>query len=72
MERIQTVLTFLIGGASGLIGSWSTLQLLLAAWNMMRKNQRKVEEAKEHMEHIVLGICIAVAGAAIVTWLMSA
>lgn len=72
MDRIQTVLTFLIGGASGLIGSWATLQLLLAAWNMMRKNQRKVEEAKEHMEHIVLGICIAVAGAAIVTWLMSA
>ena len=50
----------------------ATLQLLLAAWNMMRKNQRKVEEAKEHMEHIVLGICIAVAGAAIVSWLMSA
>lgn len=72
MERIQTVLTFLIGGASGLIGSWATLQLLLAAWNMMRKNQRKVEEAKEHMEHIVLGLCVAVAGAAIVTWLMSA
>ena len=72
MERIQTVLTFLIGGASGLIGSWATLQLLLAAWNMMRKNQRKVEEAKEHIEHIVLGICIAVAGAAIVSWLMSA
>lgn len=72
MERIQTVLTFLIGGASGLIGSWATLQLLLAAWNMMRKNQRKVEEAKEHMEHIVLGICVSVAGAAIVTWLMSA
>lgn len=72
MDRIQTVLTFLIGGASGLIGSWATLQLLLAAWNMMRKNQRKVDEAKEHMEHIVLGICIAVAGAAIVSWLMSA
>ena len=72
MERIQTFLTCLCGGASGLIGSWATLQLLLAAWNMMRKNQRKVEEAKEHMEHIVLGICVAVAGAAIVTWLMSA
>lgn len=72
MDRIQTVLTFLIGGVSGLIGSWATLQLLMAAWNLMRKNQRKVEEAKEHMEHIVLAICIAVAGAAIVTWLMSA
>ncbi|EGO2749694.1 hypothetical protein IDE42_002533 [Enterococcus faecalis] len=72
MERIQTVLTFLIGGFSGLVGSWATLQLLMAAWNMMRKNQRKVEEAKEHMEHIVFGICIAVAGAAIVSWLMSA
>lgn len=72
MERIQAVLIFIISGVSGLVGSWATLQLLLAAWNMMRKNQRKVEEAKEHMEHIVLGICIAIAGASIVTWLMGA
>ncbi|WP_242366001.1 hypothetical protein [Enterococcus faecalis] len=72
MDRIQTILIFLIGGISGLVGSWATLQLLQAAWNMMRKNQRKVEEAKEHIEHIVIGIVVAVAGAAIVNWLMSA
>ncbi|EGO7565909.1 MULTISPECIES: hypothetical protein [Enterococcus] len=72
MDRIQTILIFLIAGVSGLVGSWATLQLLMAAWNVMRKNQRKVEEAKEHMEHIVLGVVIAVAGAAIVNWLMSA
>ncbi|EGO5014158.1 MULTISPECIES: hypothetical protein [Enterococcus] len=72
MDRIQTILIFLIGGISTLTGSWATLQLLQAAWNMMRKNQRKVEEAKEHIEHIVIGIVIAVAGAAIVNWLMSA
>ena len=72
MDRVQTILIFLIGGISGLVGSWATLQLLQAAWNMMRKNQRKVEEAKEHIEHIVIGIVVAVAGAAIVNWLMSA
>ncbi|HFR3101170.1 TPA: hypothetical protein ACHU8X_002598 [Enterococcus faecalis] len=72
MDRIQTILIFLIGGISTLTGSWATLQLLQAAWNMMRKNQRKVEEAKEHIEHIVIGIVVAVAGAAIVNWLMSA
>ncbi len=72
MERIQTIIAFLIGGISTLTGGWATLQLLQAAWNMMRKNQRKVEEAKEHIEHIVIGIVIAVAGAAIVNWLMSA
>jgi ABC-type nickel/cobalt efflux system permease component RcnA len=72
MERIQTIFVYLIGGISTLTGGWATLQLLQAAWNMMRKNQRKVEEAKEHIEHIVIGIVIAVAGAAIVNWLMSA
>lgn len=72
MEAISTLLAFISGGIATFAGGYATVMLGMAGLAHMRGNQQKVENARDHMGNIGIGLFVAVAAGTITAWFMGA
>lgn len=71
MEAITAMFTYLIYAIQGIAGLYATFKLSVYGIAYMRKNTQKVEEAKEGLKNVVIGLAICLAGFPITDWLKS-
>ncbi|WP_195336920.1 hypothetical protein [Paraclostridium bifermentans] len=69
MTQIVNIITYLIRGIQ-LVGiAWAGLKLGLYGVAYMKKNSTKVEEAKDGMQNVVIGLAVVLGCEAIVQFL---
>ncbi|WP_270670714.1 hypothetical protein [Paraclostridium bifermentans] len=69
MTQIVNIITYLIRGIQ-LVGiAWAGLKLGLYGVAYMKKNSSKVEEAKDGMQNVVIGLAVVLGCEAIVQFL---
>ncbi|MCY7710840.1 MULTISPECIES: hypothetical protein [Bacillus] len=69
VENIVGVLVFLLKAVQVVAGSYAAFKLGLYGVGYMTKNQRKIDEAKDGMKNVVIGIVIVAGAAVAVSWL---
>jgi len=69
VESIVGVLVFLLKAVQIVAGSYAAFKLGLYGVGYMTKNQRKIDEAKDGMKNVVIGIVIVAGAAVAVSWL---
>lgn len=72
MSKIISILKYLIAAAGTISGSYATLKLIMYGMSHMEKNPQKVEQARDGLKNVAIGIGIAISAAAIVAWLQAA
>lgn len=72
MSKIVTILQYLITAAGTISGSYATLKLIVYGMAHMEKNPQKVEQARDGLKNVAIGIGITISAAVIVAWLQAA
>lgn len=72
MDKILSVINFLIRGVQMLAGGYATFKLGYYAIGFMTKNTRKVEEAQDGMKNVGIGLLVALSCEQIIQWLQTA
>lgn len=72
MDKIINVISFATRGAQVVAGGYAVFKLTLYAIYHMKKNPQKVEEAREGMKNVGIGILIAISAEFIIAWLQTA
>ncbi|WP_203664162.1 hypothetical protein [Lacticaseibacillus sp. 53-4] len=69
MDRIIQALQFISAAVGTIAGSYAVVKLGLYGIAYMTKNRQKVEEAKDGLTNVAIGLFIAISAGAIVAWL---
>ncbi|QII26991.1 hypothetical protein G3M80_21065 [Bacillus altitudinis] len=69
VESIVGVLVFLLRAIQVVAGAYAAFKLGLYGVGYMTKNQRKIDEAKDGMKNVVVGLVIVAGAQVAVSWL---
>jgi predicted tellurium resistance membrane protein TerC len=64
IQKLEFVLRAIQGGA----GAYAAVMLALMGFHFMTKNRQKIEEAKDGVKYIVIGIIVVIGAQLIVNW----
>lgn len=72
MSKVTTILQYIITAIGTLSGLYATVKLGIYGMAHMEKNPQKVEQARDGLKNVAIGLLITIAAAAIVSWLKAA
>ncbi|MFT9116815.1 MAG: hypothetical protein ABF586_13150 [Sporolactobacillus sp.] len=67
--NLISIFTTILNVITGVAGTYAAVKLAIYAIGYMQKNPQKIQEAKDGMLNVVIGLIICIGAQAIVQWL---